>query len=230
MEDDLDLDLWNLCAEAKAFFEIQELLDSNESKIGAVAEKIDDMRNTVLYFVLLETMEDDLDLDPWNLCAEVEAFFEILELPDSNRSKIGAMAEKIDNMWNIVLSSIQQTLDEVYDSSTNKVRRLMRLCSIHNDVKMIKAVGFMSQFFGYTRPITILGFSENQRAIMATEALWVNLKKQIVDEVSPVQFVDRLAILCRSPPRQTYPPPSGSLLTPPSGGKRSSQFELYLSR
>ncbi|CAK9156873.1 unnamed protein product [Ilex paraguariensis] len=148
-------------------------------------------------------MEDDIDLDLWNLCAEAEAFFKILELLNSHGSKIGAVPEKIDDMQNTVPSSIQQTLDEVYDSSTNKVRRLMRLRSIHCNVKIIKAVGFMSQLFGYTRPITILGFSENQRAIMAEEARRLNLKEQIVDEVPPVQFVDRLVILHRSPPRHT---------------------------
>ncbi|CAK9172576.1 unnamed protein product [Ilex paraguariensis] len=108
---------------------------------------------------------------------QAEAFFEILELLDSNGSKIGAMAEKINDMQNIVLSSIQQTLDEVYDSLTNKVSRLMRLLSIHCDVKMIKAVGFKSQLFGYIVPITILDFPENQQAIMVAEARRLNLKK-----------------------------------------------------
>ncbi|CAK9156871.1 unnamed protein product, partial [Ilex paraguariensis] len=127
----------------------------------------------------LETLEDNLDLDLWNLCAEAEAFFEILELLNSIGSKIGAVAEKIDDMRNIVLSSvrfsdpskrvdrlikdyknykdhfetglkIQQILDEVYDSLMNRVKRLMRLRSIHYDVKMIKAIGFFSQLFGYT--------------------------------------------------------------------------------
>ncbi|CAK9172577.1 unnamed protein product [Ilex paraguariensis] len=168
-------------------------------------------------------MEDDLDLDFWNLCVEAGAFFEILELLDSNGSKVGAVAEKIDDIWNTALSSvrfsgwsktvdrsikdyknckdhyetglkIQQTLEKVYNFSTNKVRRLIRLCSIHCNVQMIKEVGFMSQLFGYTGPITILGFLENQRAIMAAAAGRLNLKKQIVDEVPPVQFVDRLAI------------------------------------
>ncbi|CAK9172578.1 unnamed protein product [Ilex paraguariensis] len=133
-------------------------------------------------------MEDDIDLDLWTLCAKAEAFFKILELLNSHGSKIGAVPEKIDDMQNTVSSS---------------VRRLMRLRSIHCNVKIIKAVGFMSQLFGYTGPITILGFSENQRAIMAEEARRLNLKEQIVDEVSPVQFLDRLAILHRSPPRHT---------------------------
>ncbi|CAK9172573.1 unnamed protein product [Ilex paraguariensis] len=50
-------------------------------------------------------------------------------------------------------------------------------------------------------------FSKNKRAIMAAEARRLNLKKQIVDEVPLVQFVDRLAIRRRSPPRHTHPPP-----------------------
>ncbi|CAK9172575.1 unnamed protein product [Ilex paraguariensis] len=244
LEDDLDLNIWNLCVEAEAFFKILELLDSNGSNIGAVARKIDDIRNTALPSVrfsgrskrvnclikdyknykdhfetglkiqqtldevydsltnkvkrlmrlrsihcdvnmikaigfILETLEDNLDLDLWNLCAEAEAFFEILELLNSIGSKIGAVAEKIDDMRNIVLSSvrfsdpskrvdrlikdyknykdhfetglkIQQILDEVYDSLMNRVKRLMRLRSIHYDVKMIKAIGFFSQLFGYT--------------------------------------------------------------------------------
>ncbi|CAK9172572.1 unnamed protein product [Ilex paraguariensis] len=186
-------------------------------------------------------MEDDLDLDHWNLCAEAEAFFEILELLNANGSKIGVVAKKIDNMQNIVFSSIrfsdrskriyrvikdyknykdnfeaglkiQQTLDEVYDSLTNRFRRLMRLRSIHCDVKMIKVIRFMSQLFGYIGPITILGFPKNQRAIMAAEARRLKLKKQIVDEVPSVQFVDRLAILRRSFPRHTHPPPSDRYL------------------